>query len=324
MQNKDTRNDTQQRKTLTASLLGSPTSAKASGAAFSLATVLPVAFSLIVLVVLAVTGLSEQEGYAQKDWYLYVSYLLSPISFALVACWYLRYTRTPVCAALREQKCKPRYFLVALLLQIGLLSLSELNSLFLEFLSKFGYTDSGIFLPSMNGFGFVGVLLVVALLPAVFEEIMFRGILLKGLGAFKTTGAVLICGALFSLYHQNPAQTIYQFCCGAAFALVAIRSGSVLPTVLAHFVNNAVILILTKFGVSEFSAPVFITIVVISAVCLVLSLVYLVFLDENKPSEETPLRETEIKTERKNFWICAAVGIAVCVLTWLLVLVTGM
>ena len=136
--------------------------------------------------------------------------------------------------------------------------------------------------------------------------------------------AVLICGALFSLYHQNPAQTIYQFCCGAAFALVAMRSGSVLPTVLAHFVNNAVILILTKFGVSEFSAPVFITIVVISAVCLVLSLVYLVFLDENKPSEETPLRETEIKTERKNFWICAAVGIAVCVLTWLLVLVTGM
>ena len=86
----------------------------------------------------------------------------------------------------------------------------------------------------------------------------------------------------------------------------------------------AVILILTKFGVSEFSAPVFITIVVISAVCLVLSLVYLVFVDKNKPSEETPLRETEIKTERKNFWICAAVGIAVCVLTWLLVLVTGM
>ena len=49
-------------------------------------------------------------------------------------------------------------YLIAFLLQIGLLSLSELNGLFLQFLGKFGYEHTPIVLPSVEGFGFVGVL----------------------------------------------------------------------------------------------------------------------------------------------------------------------
>jgi membrane protease YdiL (CAAX protease family) len=102
----------------------------------------------------------------------------------------------------------------------------------------------------MDGFGFVGVLFVIAVFPAVMEETVFRGLILKGLRQSKEIYAVLLCGALFALYHQKPEQTVYQFCCGAAFALVALRSGSVLPTVVAHFINNAWILIMTKFSLT--------------------------------------------------------------------------
>lgn len=297
-------------------LLGAPTREKASGVAFSLSALLPTALAFLFLIVITAFGLTKTTGYEQSSWYLYVSYLLPQISFALVALWFLSYTKTPLSGALRKQKCNPKYFAIALLLQIGLFSLSELNGLFLDFLGKFGYQDDGILLPSMDGFGFVGVLIVVALFPAVFEEIMFRGILLNGLRSFKSIGAMLVCGALFSLYHQNPAQTLYQFCCGVAFALVALRSGSILPTVLAHFCNNAVILILTKLGITTFSTSVFIGVIAVSAVCLILSLGYLIFLDKKEENIEKA-------GSKKQFFTCAGVGIAVCALSWLLVLFTG-
>jgi hypothetical protein len=138
---------------------------------------------------------------------------------------------------------------------------------------------------------------------------------------FSLPVAVVICGGMFALYHQTPAQTLYQFCCGAAFALVALRSGSVLPTALAHFVNNAVILILYRVGIEQLPAPVVIAVVCVSIVCLIGALGYLIFLDKNKPKRAE--RERQGK-ERKKFFLFSAVGLAVCVLTWLFVLFTGM
>lgn len=303
------------------SLIGVPTPAKASGLTFSLATVAVVVASFAFMLVLIMSGLASQEGAVESDWYLYCSYLITPLAFACVAWGILRWTNTPIKEAVKSQKCHPKYFLIAVLMQVGLLSLSELNSLFLKFLAQFGYQDTPILLPSMDGFGFIGVLFVVAVLPAVFEEVIFRGLLLKGLRSFGTVGAILLCGGLFALYHQNPAQTIYQFCCGAAFAFVALKSGSILPTVLSHFINNALILILTKFGATEFSTPVFITILIVSVISLISAMVWL-FLDK-KPMGQAE-KGLDKKEERKRFWTFALVGIAICALTWLSVLFTGM
>lgn len=298
-------------------LLGEPTQASASGIAFSLASVLPIVLSVIFVIAVG-TG-----GYAQTDWYLYVSYLLPQLGFAITAIWFLFYTKTPIKNVVKSQKCSPRYFVIALLLQVGLFFLSELNALFLSFLGNFGYEDVGITLPSMEGFGFVGVLLVVAVAPAIFEEIMFRGILLSGLKSFGKVGSILLCGALFALYHQNPAQTLYQFCCGVAFALVVLRSGSVLPTVLSHFFNNALILMLTKFGVESFAGSLFALILIASPICLIASLIWLFSFDKKEEDEKEQAVAID-KTERKRFFIYASVGLAICVLMWVAVFVSGL
>ncbi len=294
---------------------GEPTPASAAGGAFSIATVLPVIFSLLFLIAVGKTD------YMESEWGLYIAYLLPQLAFAVTAIWYAWKTKTSIKTAISSQKCKPKYFLLAILLQAGLLSLSELNGWFLSLLGNFGYEDSGIVLPSMEGFGFVGVLLVVAVLPAVFEELMFRGVVLGGLKSFGELGGSLLCGALFALYHQNPAQTLYQFCCGFAFALVALRAGSILPTVLSHFINNALILCLTKSGMDAFPTPVAIVVLGVSVLCLTGALVWIFLFDKKT---ETRQDAEEKKTERKLFFICAAVGIAVCALTWLFMLVTGL
>ncbi|MFR1983946.1 MAG: hypothetical protein ACLS4Z_09725 [Christensenellaceae bacterium] len=44
-------------------------------------------------------------------------------------------------------KCAPKYFLIAVLLQVGLFRSRELNGLFLNFLGRFGYKDDPICCP---------------------------------------------------------------------------------------------------------------------------------------------------------------------------------
>lgn len=300
-------------------LIGEATPAKASGLTYSLAAILSVVFAFVFLLAISVFGLA-QEGYENSEWYLYCSYLLTPLTFFAVAWFVLRWSGKSVGEEIRAQACPARYFLIAILLQCGLLCLSQLNGLFLEWLGKFGYEDTPIVLPSLDGFGFVGVLITVAVLPAVFEEIIFRGLLLKGMKSFGTVGAVLLNGALFALYHQNPAQTLYQFCCGAAFAFVAIRAGSILPTVVSHFINNALIITLMKFNAAEIQGGALIAVFIASVLCFIASLVWLFCFDKG---ENTTRGETD-KAERKHFLLYAAVGVAMYALTWISVLLMGL
>lgn len=302
-----------QQKPFFENLFGEATPAKRAGLAFSFSALLAPILALVITVILF---LFNAKGYEGKDWYAYVNFLLPQLVFALVAFAGLSYTKTPLKEFATSQKCKPKYFLIALFLQIGLLCLSQLNTWFLEILGEIGYQDAGISLPSMDGFGFFGVLFVVGVLPAIFEEIFFRGILIEGLRCFKNVWAVLVCGALFALYHQNPAQTLYQFCCGACFALIAIRSGSILPTVFSHFLNNAFILIVTKCGITAFSKTALWIIMPISAVCLLGTLGYLIFADKQ-------LEKTTDVSQQKVFFRYALIGIAVCALSWLMVLLAG-
>ncbi len=307
-------NQPQKKQTVFTALLDKPTRENSSGFAFSFATMFMLGLSLLVSFILAVSGFDSKK-HGMPDWYLYLSYSLTPIALLLAAFWYFHRTKKSVAQTVKAQKCHWKYYLIALALQVGLFSVSFLNTFFADFLVRLGYKQPDVPIPSLDGFGIVGVLLVVALLPAIFEEIIFRGIVLDGAYAYGTAGAALLCGGLFALFHQNPVQTIYQFCWGAAFALMAIRAGSVFPTMLAHFINNAVIIILQKCKVENIPTPVFIPVIIVSGLCLLGSLAYLIFVDKNRlpDEEETPEQK---KTSRGVFILGTAIGILICFASW--------
>ncbi len=277
-----------------------------SGKAFTVLLVCMLAAS--VLLSLVMTAAKVEEPY--PNWFLYVQYLFSAAASVGVIVWYFVRSKKSLLAVVKKQRCAPKYYLLAITLQIGLLSLAELNTLFMELLQKLGLSVVEPTIPSLDGFGFVGALLTIAVLMVLVEEMVFRGILLDGAKVFGTAGAALLCGGLFALYHQNPVQTIYQFVCGVAFALVAIRARSILPTVLSHFINNALVLTLTKYDVQILPTPVYITMLCISIPCLVGSLVYVIFLDKGEKKE----KKTGTK---KEFLFGALIGIALCAVTWI-------
>ena len=294
-------------------LIASLSDERFSGAVYSIAAVLPTIFLLMFLIVAATVG-GLKGDYENADWYRYASFLIPQLAFAFIFALFCKSGKTKVKEVVGKPKLK--YFIIAIVLQIGLMSLAELNTYFLKLLGKIGYEDDGIILPNMDGVGFIGVLFVIAVFPAIFEELIFRSLLLKGLKKFGECLAVIICGGLFALYHQNPSQTLYQFICGAAFALVAIRAGSVLPTVISHFINNAFILFATKFSWDLQS--IYIPMLIVCGLCLVLSVGYLLFFDNRNKSVEK--RE---KGSVKDFFIAASIGIFMCGFTWLSVLLKG-
>lgn len=287
---------------------------QSSGFAYSLSAIFPTILSLLFVVFISAFGLTK-TGYENKDWYLYSAFLITPIAFFLFALFF--YTKTENKLSQSVNKVQGKYYFIALLLQFGLFSLSELNNLFLKGLHVlFGYESAPIVLPNVMGWGLVGVILVVALLPAIFEELFFRGILLHGLKSYGETFAVLVCGALFALYHQNPAQTAYQFCCGAAFALVTIKAGGILPTVLSHFINNAAIIVMYRCGLVEFSIGFKIPFLICSGFALFVSLFYLIFVDKRE--------KITTKPKKSEFFKLATAGLIVFGLSWLTTLSSGL
>ena len=82
-------------------------------------------------------------------------------------------------------------------------------------------------------------LLYMAVLPAVVEEFLFRGVLFQGFrncGLFKTA---VMTSLMFALAHGNLNQFLYAFASGLFFAYLVEASGSVYASMLAHMCLNS-------------------------------------------------------------------------------------
>ena len=83
------------------------------------------------------------------------------------------------------------------------------------------------------------VLLVLALLPAICEELTFRGFIFGGL--MRDNGvlrAILLSSLFFGLAHSFLQQSIAATLMGLLLGLIAWRTGSVVCTIIIHVVNN--------------------------------------------------------------------------------------
>lgn len=99
---------------------------------------------------------------------------------------------------------------------------------------------------------FLTALLAFALLPAVCEEIAFRGFLLRGLHRrFRPRNAVLLSAFLFAAYHMNVFLFLPMFLLGVVLSLLTVRSRSLLPAICLHFLHNSVLL--ASVALSDFS-----------------------------------------------------------------------
>lgn len=83
------------------------------------------------------------------------------------------------------------------------------------------------------------MLLFVAVLPAVLEELYFRGLILGSYRGVEFFRAALASALLFAISHLDGQQFFYAFLMGLLFAYFTCRTHSVLPSMVTHFTINA-------------------------------------------------------------------------------------
>ena len=83
-------------------------------------------------------------------------------------------------------------------------------------------------------------LLLIAFSPALCEEMLNRGIMLKGYENRGSAKAVVITAIFFGLFHFDITNLFGPIFLGLLIGYYTIRTNSIFAAMLAHFMNNAI------------------------------------------------------------------------------------
>lgn len=167
--------------------------------------------------------------------------LAVPLSFSTIvssiltvfALWKFNY----VTLDYRRAKSANKMRLFVLCVPLMLCAMFFLNVL-MEFLPL--QDNRGDLFLAMSRTGIWGFL-AIAVFGPVCEEVTFRGAiegyLLKTASPWK---AIFISALLFGIIHMNQVQIPFAFALGLLLGWMYYKTGSLLPGILAHFINNAV------------------------------------------------------------------------------------
>ena len=81
--------------------------------------------------------------------------------------------------------------------------------------------------------------LAVAVAPAICEVIAFRGFVMGSLSDFGDGFAILISSMFFGMMHTGISGILFAFLVGLLLGFIHKISGSLIPSMIVHFLNNA-------------------------------------------------------------------------------------
>lgn len=148
-----------------------------------------------------------------------------------------------------------------------------------------------------------------AIVPAVVEEYVFRGVVLGEYLKIETGAAVLISSIFFALLHFSLGSVLYGFFFGCVFALVRIATGNLTYTVFMHLIFNSVNVLLSYSSperIPEWTVAAFMIAGIVGSVILLI-----VFFRKNRVelAEKSSLKRYQLITKEGyvTMGICLAV-----------------
>lgn len=112
-----------------------------------------------------------------------------------------------------------------------ILAISVVTSLLL---GSLGYENAANFSEP-----FFIALVIHALIPAILEELLFRFAPIKLLSENKRS-ALILSSVMFAFAHANLFQIPYALVGGFIFSSLYLLTGSILPSIILHFLNNTI------------------------------------------------------------------------------------
>ena len=136
------------------------------------------------------------------------------------------------------------------LAQIGLLILIAIALVFAftpvanwiaQIFIKSGYDTSNLTsLVVTNPVELIVSIFFVALMPACFEEILYRGMIARAFARKNFIFAIFMGAFMFAIMHASPVQFVHQFMLGIVCCIVFFATGSIYASIIAHLTNNLI------------------------------------------------------------------------------------
>lgn len=106
-----------------------------------------------------------------------------------------------------------------------------------------------LLLESMTQGNFLVNFICVSVFAPLLEEWLCRGMVLRGLlhnSRLSPAWAIIVSALFFAIIHANPWQAVPAFLLGCLFGYVYYRTGSLRLTMLMHFTNNTMALVISN------------------------------------------------------------------------------
>lgn len=155
---------------------------------------------------------------------------------------YWSISRIPILSMFGINRDTIKYGLAAIVVLSGLLVVNfSYHAAIIKFLGLQVFSVTDTF--TKAGFGFRAMVFEMCLMPAVWEEIAFRGLIQTNLSKkFGKWEAILITSAMFAIIHITAISWPYLFLLGLTLGLLRWYSQSLWPVILMHFLHNLVVL----------------------------------------------------------------------------------
>ncbi len=175
---------------------------------------------------------------------LYATGWLMPLVFVVLPAAILLYWKVDITNTLALRMPATRYLAAAVLIGLSAwMPAFELNVLqqWLLGTPQAAVESAETLARTLEALPLGSVLVLVALVPAVCEELLFRGFLMSSLSssARKWT-AILVSAAIFGVFHFFLFKFATTAVLGALLGYLCWQSRSVLPAIVAHFIHNAI------------------------------------------------------------------------------------
>ena len=83
--------------------------------------------------------------------------------------------------------------------------------------------------------------IIMAVMPAIFEELLHRGVILAGFKHLRHTWVIVLCrGVTFGIFHLNLYRFLPTAVLGCALAYISLKTDSLLINMIMHFLNNLI------------------------------------------------------------------------------------
>jgi len=182
-------------------------------------------------------GLLDTEAPLQYTVLNILLYLLIyPVSFSVIIYLGNLGETHKVRTMLRKPKCSPWYVLKWFIIATGCTYV--INIVYTFITTAIGYDNGVTTEPFTSVLDAVSQLVILCVFAPIFEEILFRGVMLSHHMKYGAWHACIISSLYFAFFHSNLQQFFYTFVGGLFLSMVALKTGSLISSMIMHALLN--------------------------------------------------------------------------------------